>query len=172
MGSHTRSSRSAWRVSGVPRRTSGTCTDATATSTTSRWSWQKRCGKFCNVFMKNSFISLHCWNLKSFLSKKLHLYNKCRLYFYLLLLVSCLYVIMIYWCSIRLFKLIHVDRFLQSINKLFFMSVLVLLLLKMLGLYLLGQNCLHLTFEQYLSSETYSRKYEKLPNIVNCCSCM
>ena len=38
--------------------------------------------------------------------------------------------------------------------------------LKMLGLYLLGQNCLHLTFEQYLSSETYSRKYEKLPNIV------
>ena len=39
-------------------------------------------------------------------------------------------------------------------------------LLKMLGLYLLGQNCLHITFEQYLSSETYSRKYEKLPNIV------
>ena len=38
--------------------------------------------------------------------------------------------------------------------------------LKMLGLYLLGQNCLHLTFEQYLSSETYSRKYETLPNIV------
>jgi len=36
----------------------------------------------------------------------------------------------------------------------------------MLGLYLLGQKCLHLTFEQYLSSETYSRKYEKLPNIV------
>jgi len=36
----------------------------------------------------------------------------------------------------------------------------------MLGLYLLGQNCLHLTFEQYLSSETYSRKYDKLPNIV------
>jgi len=38
--------------------------------------------------------------------------------------------------------------------------------LKRLGLYLLGQNCLHLTFEQYLSSETYSRKYETLPNIV------
>jgi len=36
----------------------------------------------------------------------------------------------------------------------------------MLGLYLLGQNCLHLTFVQYLRSETYSRKYEKLPNIV------
>jgi len=36
----------------------------------------------------------------------------------------------------------------------------------MLGLYLLGQNCLHLTFEQYLSTKTYSRKYEKLPNIV------
>jgi len=36
----------------------------------------------------------------------------------------------------------------------------------MLGLYRLGQNCLHLTFEQYLRSETYSRKYEKLPNIV------
>ena len=36
----------------------------------------------------------------------------------------------------------------------------------MLGLYLLGQNCLHLRFEQYLSSETYSNKYEKLPNIV------
>jgi len=75
MGSHTRYSRSAWRVSGVPRRTSGTCTDATATSTTSRWSWQKRWGKFCNFFMENSFISLRCWNLKSFLSKKLHLYN-------------------------------------------------------------------------------------------------
>jgi len=39
-------------------------------------------------------------------------------------------------------------------------------MLKMLGLYLLGQNCLHLTFEQYLSSETYFHKYEKLPNIV------
>jgi len=38
--------------------------------------------------------------------------------------------------------------------------------LKMLGLYLLGQNCLHLTFEQYLGRETYSRKYEILPNIV------
>ena len=36
----------------------------------------------------------------------------------------------------------------------------------MLGLYLLGQNCLHLTFEQYFSSETYSLKYEKLPIIV------
>ena len=36
----------------------------------------------------------------------------------------------------------------------------------MLGLYLVGQNCLHLTFKQYLSSETYSSKYEKLPNIV------
>ena len=36
----------------------------------------------------------------------------------------------------------------------------------MLGLYLLGQNCLPHTFEQYLSSETYSRKYEKLPNRV------
>ena len=39
-------------------------------------------------------------------------------------------------------------------------------ILKMLSLYLLGQNCLHLTFEQYLSSETYSGKYKKLPNIV------
>jgi len=38
--------------------------------------------------------------------------------------------------------------------------------LKMLGVYLLGQNCLHLRFEQYLSSDTYSNKYEKLPNIV------
>jgi len=36
----------------------------------------------------------------------------------------------------------------------------------MLGLNLLGQNCLHLTIEQYLSSKTYSRKYKKLPNIV------
>jgi len=36
----------------------------------------------------------------------------------------------------------------------------------MLCLYLLGQYCLHLTFKPYLSSETYSRKYEKLPNIV------
>jgi len=39
-------------------------------------------------------------------------------------------------------------------------------MVKMLGLYLLGQNCLHLTFEQYLSSETYSHKYKKLSNIV------
>ena len=38
--------------------------------------------------------------------------------------------------------------------------------LKMLCPYLLGQNCLHLTFKPYLSSETYSRKNEKLPNIV------
>jgi len=38
--------------------------------------------------------------------------------------------------------------------------------LKMLGLYLLGQYCLHLTFWPYLRSETYSRKYEKLSNIV------
>jgi len=36
----------------------------------------------------------------------------------------------------------------------------------MLCLYLLGQNCLHLTFWPHLSSETYSRKYEKLPHIV------
>jgi len=43
-------------------------------------------------------------------------------------------------------------------------------MLKILCLYLLGQNCLHLTFLPYLSSETYSRKYEKLPNIViNAC---
>ena len=42
----------------------------------------------------------------------------------------------------------------------------MLTLFKMLGLYLLGQNCLHLSFKPYLSSETYSRKYEKLPNIV------
>ena len=38
--------------------------------------------------------------------------------------------------------------------------------LKMLCLYLLGQNCLHLTFKPYLNSKTYSRKYEILPNIV------
>jgi len=38
--------------------------------------------------------------------------------------------------------------------------------LKMLRLYLLGQNFLHLTFKPYLSSETYSRQYEKLPSIV------
>ena len=38
--------------------------------------------------------------------------------------------------------------------------------LKMQCLYLLGKNCLHLTFQPYLSSETYSRKYEKLPYIV------
>jgi len=37
---------------------------------------------------------------------------------------------------------------------------------KMLCLYLLGQYCLHLTFKPYLSSDTYSRKWEKLPNIV------
>jgi len=42
--------------------------------------------------------------------------------------------------------------------------------LKMLCLYLLGQNCLHLTFQPYLNSETYSRKYEELPTIViNAC---
>ena len=38
--------------------------------------------------------------------------------------------------------------------------------LKMLCLYRLDQNCLHLTFEPYLSSETYFRKYKKLPNII------
>ena len=37
----------------------------------------------------------------------------------------------------------------------------------MLCLYRLGQNRLHHNFLPYLSSETYSRKYEKLPNIVN-----
>jgi len=31
-------------------------------------------------------------------------------------------------------------------------------------MYRIGQNCLHLTFYPYLSKETYSRKYEKLPN--------
>jgi len=36
----------------------------------------------------------------------------------------------------------------------------------MLCLYLVGQGCLRLTFKPYLSSKTYSRKYEKLPNIV------
>jgi len=36
----------------------------------------------------------------------------------------------------------------------------------MLDLYLLGQICLYLTFKPFLGSETYSRKYEKLPNIV------
>jgi len=36
----------------------------------------------------------------------------------------------------------------------------------MLDLYLLGQNCLHLTFKPYLSSKKYFHKYEKLPNIV------
>jgi len=36
----------------------------------------------------------------------------------------------------------------------------------MLYLYLLGQNCLHLTFKPYLSSDTYSRIYEKLSIIV------
>jgi len=38
--------------------------------------------------------------------------------------------------------------------------------LKMPCLYLLGQNCLQFTFLPHLSSETYSRKYKKLPNIV------
>jgi len=40
------------------------------------------------------------------------------------------------------------------------------MLLKMLCLYLLGQICLHLTSLPYLGSETYSREYVKLPNIV------
>jgi len=44
--------------------------------------------------------------------------------------------------------------------------VIYTICLKMLCLYLLGQNCLHLTFKPYLSSETYSRQYEKLPSIV------
>jgi len=39
-------------------------------------------------------------------------------------------------------------------------------MLKMLCLYLLGQKCLYFLFKPYLSSETYSRKYEKLLNIV------
>jgi len=40
----------------------------------------------------------------------------------------------------------------------------------MLCLYLFGQNCLHITFSQYFSSETYSRKYDKVPNIlINAC---
>jgi len=30
----------------------------------------------------------------------------------------------------------------------------------------LGHNCLHLTFQPYLSNETYSRKYEKLRDTV------
>jgi len=38
--------------------------------------------------------------------------------------------------------------------------------LQMLCLYILCQNCLHLTIKPYLSSKTYSRKYEKLPNKV------
>jgi len=38
--------------------------------------------------------------------------------------------------------------------------------LKMLFLYLLGQICLHHKYEPYLGSETYSRKYVKVPNIV------
>jgi len=37
-------------------------------------------------------------------------------------------------------------------------------------MYLLSQNPLHLTFEPHLSSETNSRKYEKLSNIaINAC---
>ena len=36
----------------------------------------------------------------------------------------------------------------------------------MFYLYLLGHNCLHLIFGPYLISKTYSRKYEKLRNIV------
>jgi len=38
--------------------------------------------------------------------------------------------------------------------------------LKMLCLYLLGQNCLHLTYKPYWSSEAYSCKYGALSNIV------
>ena len=41
-----------------------------------------------------------------------------------------------------------------------------MLVLKMLCLYVLCKNSLHLTFEPYLRSETYSRKYEKLSVIV------
>jgi len=43
--------------------------------------------------------------------------------------------------------------------------------LKVLCLHLLGQNRLHLTFYRHLGSETYSRKYEKLPNtVINACN--
>ena len=38
--------------------------------------------------------------------------------------------------------------------------------LKMICLYLLGQHCLHITFQPHLGSGTYSSGYEKLPNIV------
>jgi len=47
-----------------------------------------------------------------------------------------------------------------------FTMLIYLVYLKMLDMYILGQNCLHLTLKPYLSSETYSCKYEKLPNIV------
>jgi len=40
----------------------------------------------------------------------------------------------------------------------------------MLGLYLLGQNSLHLTLKPYCSSATNSRKYVKLPNkVIHAC---
>ena len=49
-----------------------------------------------------------------------------------------------------------------------FLSILVYL--KTLCLYLLGQNCLHHTFNPYLSSKTYFRKYEKLLNkVIHAC---
>ena len=34
--------------------------------------------------------------------------------------------------------------------------------LKLLCLYILGQNCLHLTFKPYSSSESYSCNYENI----------
>jgi len=44
------------------------------------------------------------------------------------------------------------------------------MILKMLCLYTLGQNCLLVKFKPYLSSETYSRKYEKLPDtLIHAC---
>ena len=70
------------------------------------------------------------------------------------------------WSNLWIYQLISQSSHNLSMTIFTSLAINVQQCLKMLGLYLVGQNCLHLTFEQYLSSETYSSKYEKLPNIV------
>jgi len=50
-------------------------------------------------------------------------------------------------------------------NKRYTTYINYMMSLKMMPVYF-DQTCLHLTFSLYLSSELYSRNYEKLQNIV------
>jgi len=76
------------------------------------------------------------------------------------------YVVYIWkWSSAHVWTIVKAIKHMRTFFSIDCM-VSILMTLKMLCLYLLGQNCLHLTFKPYLSSETYSRQYEKLPSIV------